>query len=340
VTNDSDLNDGIQSSARATKQRSELLQSFDTLSSHFVTTFTALSTALAQCSSEPNAPKSDTKKPSDLNRWPKGRSRVFLAILVGPSTGSARSKMVLGIDGLETKVWGIIDNADVDESGSEGPENESEDDEADDSEDEESDNNDEGDVIGDSEDEEHSDEEGSEPSPPRSRSPTPDPELSYPTYQTYAERQQALHLADRSLARTLASADAEGNSMAADMGISEPIFSSLPPNIHYFIAPTQTHVLLRAPRRFQHPAWIPRQNLSASMESTLDEFLEESRHPRRDTALEKKRRGQRARVEGVWITCRNGLGEADGDKWNVGDVEDDEMIWWSWNGRLVGFSDW
>jgi hypothetical protein len=135
--------------------------------------------------------------------------------------------MILGIDGLETKVWGVRDdtkiNTDVDESDSEGAENESDDNEADDSEDEESDDN-EGDVSG--EDEEYSDEDSREPSPPRSRSPTPISEPSSPpTYQTYAERQQALHLAERLLARTLAAADAEGSSMAAEMGTSPSLAS-------------------------------------------------------------------------------------------------------------------
>ena len=47
-------------------------------------------------------------------------------------------------------------------------------------------------------------------------------------------------------------------------------------------------------------------------------------------------------MEGVWITCRDGFGEANGhgDEWKVGDDENDEMIWWSWDGKLTGFSEW
>jgi hypothetical protein len=52
----------------------------------------------------------------------------------------------------------------------------------DDSEDEESDDSNEGDVNGDNEDEEHADEDTGEPSPPRSRSPTPNLKPSYPTF--------------------------------------------------------------------------------------------------------------------------------------------------------------
>jgi hypothetical protein len=80
--------------------------------------------------------------------------------------------------------------------------------------------------------------------------------------------------------------------------------------------------------------------MSPSMESTVDDFLEESGLPRPDTALGKKQRTHKGKVEGVWITCRDGFGEADGDGGKVGDDENDEMIWWSWDGKLTGFSEW
>lgn len=320
---------GAKSSARATKQRNELLQTFDTLSSHLITTFTALSTALAQRSSKHDNHRSDAKEPPGLTRCSKDRRRVFLAILVGPSIGSARAKVFFSVDGLETKVWGIRDDAkpriDADQNHSEEDDDNSENEER--REDGEDDRSEDG--SSDNCDEEVSDEEHStrKSSPPPSRSPTPDSEPSSPSpppppYTTHAEQQKALHLAERLLARTLAAADANGNSMADEM------------------APTQTHILLRAPRRFQHPAWIPRQNLSSSMESTLDDFLDESGLPRRDTSLLKKQRTRKGRVEGIWITCRGGFEEPDGDGWKVGDDENDEMIWWSWDGKLTGFSEW
>ena len=74
----------------------------------------------------------------------------------------------------------------------------------------------------------------------------------------------------------------------------------------------------------------------------MDEFLEESGLLKRDadTPLRKKRKTQKGKVEGVWITCRDGFREADSDEWKVGDDEGDEMIWWGWDGKLLGFSEW
>lgn len=51
------------------------------------------------------------------------------------------------------------------------------------------------------------------------------------------------------------------------------------------------------------------------------------------------------KTEGVWIGCResNGLREHQTLISNTSGVdadEDDEMIWWAWDGKLVGFSDW
>ncbi|RDB20244.1 hypothetical protein Hypma_012607 [Hypsizygus marmoreus] len=88
----------FKSTARAAKQRTDLLTSFDTLTSHLNTTFTALSTALARSST------SDQEHPNV--RSPKDRPRAYLAILVGPSMGSAKSKVMFAVDGLETKYGG------------------------------------------------------------------------------------------------------------------------------------------------------------------------------------------------------------------------------------------
>jgi len=48
-------------------------------------------------------------------------------------------------------------------------------------------------------------------------------------------------------------------------------------------------------------------------------------------------------VEGVWITTKSGLQIANPllrRKDDPKTTEDDEMIWWSWDGKLVGFADW
>ena len=91
----------LQAISRATKQRNDLLQSFDTLTSHLNTTFTSLSTAFARCSSKRDTLKSNKNEPSGNG----DRSRAYLAILVGPSTASARSGVLL-LFGLELEVWG------------------------------------------------------------------------------------------------------------------------------------------------------------------------------------------------------------------------------------------
>ncbi|KAK0205830.1 hypothetical protein DFS33DRAFT_534693 [Desarmillaria ectypa] len=165
-----------------------------------------------------------------------------MAILVGPSIGSAKSKVMLAVDGLEAKVWGQRDDIYLeDESGS----SESDDDENDDDED----NND---IEGQSSD---GDEEGPSDSDESDESDEDDRSSSPPPLSAFAEEQRILRTADRLLSRALVSADCDGNGLASD------------------ISPTQTHILIRAPRRFVHPAWIPRQNVTASMNNFLEQFL-------------------------------------------------------------------
>ncbi|KAG5642138.1 hypothetical protein DXG03_003568 [Asterophora parasitica] len=87
-----------QSTARALKQRTELLSSFDTLSSHLNTTFTALSSALARVRN----PHEATSNPTT--------GRAYLAIFVGSQTASAKSKVIYAVDGLELKKIGARDD--------------------------------------------------------------------------------------------------------------------------------------------------------------------------------------------------------------------------------------
>jgi len=149
---------------------------------------------------------------------------------------------------------------------------------------------------------------------------------------THAEEQRTLRTAERLLARTLVNANAEGSGMAVEL------------------APTQTHVLLRAPRRFSHPAWLPRQNASASLDKTLRDFVVDSGlGGGDDTATvgnsKLRRRGAAAGVkkEGVLVTCQTGpdesLSNVDPLRSEVSE-EEDEPIWWSWNGKLTGFAEW
>jgi hypothetical protein len=104
------------------------------------------------------------------------------------------------------------------------------------------------------------------------------------------------------------------------------------------VAPTQTHILLRAPRRFVHPAWTPRQNLTSSLDTMLSDFQRNSGLIPAAVAQHRSRPKAGVKTEGVLVGCvdvsqQNLTGEAEG-------TEDDEMIWWCWNGRLSGFSEW
>ncbi|GJE99446.1 hypothetical protein PsYK624_157090 [Phanerochaete sordida] len=155
-----------------------------------------------------------------------------------------------------------------------------------------------------------------------------------PTAGSRDTEQQALRAADRLLSRTLANACAE-----PDGGLSAEL------------APTQTHVLLRAPRSFAHPAWVPRQNLSRTLDAQLDAFLEDVVVPPADDVLDaqqaqkpKKKVRTGVKTEGVWVCARSGprlplLGTRE----KVGGAEvseEDEMIWWAWDGKILGFSEW
>ncbi|KAK0492736.1 hypothetical protein EDD18DRAFT_1182352 [Armillaria luteobubalina] len=281
-----------KANARTTKMRSELLDSFGTLLSHLGTTFTALSTAFALSFSQEE--RSETMH----------RSRAYMAILVGPSIGSAKSKVMLAVDGLEAKAWGQRDDIRVeDESGSgdEGSENEEDDS---DEECESSDCCEEGPSDSDESDDDDVDET-------ESNDDNDDRVPSLPPSPAFVEEQRILRTADRLLSRALVSADCDGNGLSSEIG------------------PTQTHILIRAPRRFVHPAWIPRQNVTASMDNFLEQFLGAAGHG-------PKTKKKKTKIEGLWVACQKPSTELGKD---VRD-EEDEMIWWSWDGKLVGFAGW
>ena len=62
------------------------------------------------------------------------------------------------------------------------------------------------------------------------------------------------------------------------------------------------------------------------------------------TSLSQTKYSKKNHVEGVWITSRAGIQKENKDEALDHDPllkeDDDEMIWWSWEGKLVGFSDW
>ena len=365
-----------------------MLTSFDTLTSHLQTTFTALSTALAKNAKIKSL--SPSRRFDDAEKSPKKLARAYLAFVLGPSASSAKSKVIFAVDGLEVKIWGsredgegsgkVAEESDVssreDEEGEEEEGSDNDRDVDDSVEESESGSNNESDSTledleatssGSSDSDSIIDEQPSSP-PPQSRSPSPDSSSSssrsqsplsdaptprpvtvsrpppLPQTPSYASEQDALRSAEFLLSRTLANASAEddGLQMACELGLS--YFVTLFNQSHTWvpIAPTQTHIFLRAPRRFIHSAWTPRQQLNGAMDTALGDFFEDSGMGTEAPSERKKKRKKGERSEGVWIRCQNTApvidvrDEAD----DVATDEEDEMIWWTWDGKLVGFSDW
>jgi hypothetical protein len=82
------ISTNASSASRAAKKRVEMITAFDELSSHLHTTFSALSTALAR---NQNHGETDT---------------VYLALVLGPTIGAPKARVVLVLEGLEVKIWG------------------------------------------------------------------------------------------------------------------------------------------------------------------------------------------------------------------------------------------
>ena len=59
-------------------------------------------------------------------------------------------------------------------------------------------------------------------------------------------------------------------------------------------------------------------------------------------SLSQTKYSKKNHVEGLWITSRAGIQTETTEEAPIHDPkhDDDEMIWWSWEGKLVGFSDW
>jgi hypothetical protein len=49
---------------------------------------------------------------------------------------------------------------------------------------------------------------------------------------------------------------------------------------------------------------------------------------------------RKQRTEGVWLTNKHGM-DLESTPLALEDHDsDDDMVWWSWDGKLAGFSDW
>ncbi|KAI6106071.1 hypothetical protein EDD16DRAFT_1746693 [Pisolithus croceorrhizus] len=354
--------------SRATKKRQQLLGSFDTLASHLYTTFVTLSTSLAL---------RHTRVGTDEISGRRDVGSVFLAIVLGPTIGTAKSRVIMGIDGFDIKVWGLRDDAtrpsmstktaecshvDNDDLSEESGSHDSKEDVGTDDSIESLRETDEESTANQSSSEDGEEDSSDDEPPPPSRSPSPSP-TSSPPPQPLAPAPEhvalpprleesddtVLRAAERLLSFTLARACAEdihGQGIAAEL------------------PPTNVHVLIRAPRRFTHPAWIPRQSFSPALEVFLNAFLDMSADSRRSktpttTSGRQTHRQGNFRVEGIWArACRPGSGHqstkpdgvkgietglesgTDGEDVDEDIDEQDELIWWSWDGKLTGFTDW
>ncbi|KAK7691094.1 hypothetical protein QCA50_006197 [Cerrena zonata] len=374
------------SNNKASKKREEFINAIDTLSSHLITTFAALSTAFDQRGTIPSlAGTENANKSSVLCSSGKSPLPAHLAIVLGPSVGAAKARVMFVVDGLEVKTLGAKETTKESASRSPSPSLENEETSSSDSESEYQD-------CEESQVDSCDSESGSEP--PLSRSPSPCPSeassgpetaceptpvpppvapkfvpfcetpsappprtlmqkslplstrpsplqqsVSVPgrtilaprvhesPLPSFEEEQQTLRAGDRLLSRTLANACAED-----DGGISAELAS------------TQMHILIRAPRRFNHPAWVPKQNLTRSLENTLDTFLKDSIIHEGEESSNQKKRAPRVgiKTEGVWVGCKAQTSELPSQKKEDGELsdEEDEMIWWAWDGKIAGFSEW
>ncbi|KAG9007442.1 hypothetical protein FRB94_001253 [Tulasnella sp. JGI-2019a] len=107
------------------------------------------------------------------------------------------------------------------------------------------------------------------------------------------------------------------------------------------IAPTLTHIMLQAPRRFKHPAWLPKQNMSKILDDQVANFF---------SGASSQSRGRRGPVEdGIRIVnTPNSAAQRVDPRTEVTGVkasdDDDEgandLIWWQWNAESIrGFAD-
>ena len=165
---------GGTSASRAARKRSDMITAFDELSSHLHTTFSALSIALAR------------------NPAHRSTETVYLALVLGPTIGAPKARVVLVLEGLEVKTWGQREGIDGAGLSTDSPsEDDDDDDDNDDDEDCSSDDGSEagddstrGDINTKGEDDAESDVREAEESPPASEPPTsrsPSPSLVEPS---------------------------------------------------------------------------------------------------------------------------------------------------------------
>ena len=159
-------------------------------------------------------------------------AQAHLAILVGPSIGTAKSKLIVGIDGLEARVWGSDGGSTVPHNCTDQSNNE----DANESQEDYDDDDDSEEEPAESEDEDEGQDEDDEEEEDDSRLPSP-----LPPYLSHAEEQKFLQNADRLLSRTLAAADADGNGITSEMCTCATTFTHINQLTERSSAYTNTH---------------------------------------------------------------------------------------------------
>ncbi|KIJ47753.1 hypothetical protein M422DRAFT_248761 [Sphaerobolus stellatus SS14] len=356
--------------SKASKKKNDFLESYDDLSAHLQTAFVALSTALAH--NEKLHRRSDTEASSravvssTLLRLP---AKVHLFLVIGPSPSSSKARFLLELDGFRVEKFGeshylsqkaiedsVDSDADTDEGSETGSESESD------------------------EYEEEIQEQDISSRPCTSQRPTTlDASSCLATPESHCTSGSSVlssppasvssgdsdsdsdidDLEDSETQRVLqdnvlaeAQQAEEASLKAGERLLSRALFTG-GDGIGFGdeIAPTQTHILLRAPRRFFHPTWVPRQNLGSTLDRHLKTFLDSDSTSNKKTAKGRARGAFGAGVQTMGIkvksrcSAREGTEyiieseEEDEDEGGEDEDEDNEMIWWSWDGKLVGFSD-
>ncbi|KIY64212.1 hypothetical protein CYLTODRAFT_446136 [Cylindrobasidium torrendii FP15055 ss-10] len=289
--------------AKEKAKANALLESFDILGSHLSTTFTALSTAMALGAQNEQNPL----------------HTAHMSVVLGSSltsSGKTGSSTVLVIDGLVGRIWGqrrtprTVEEDESDEERSEDEEGEEEggDSEGDEDNEEQEVGEEQSEEPPDSDEEEEEDED-EEDEEEDEDSEVDENDTGYLEAQRQRHLQDTMRTADKLLLRALV-----GGSGGREIVVEEEL------------APTQAHILLRAPRRFKHDAWMPKQNLklAPAVESLV------SGGPAPSSKASKKDK----KVDVVWIEGTGDVSEPPSTR-----HEDDEMIWWIWTGgKIVGFS--
>jgi hypothetical protein len=192
---------------------------------------------------------------------------------------------------------------------------------------------------------------------------------------THTSHTTALLHAERALSRLLVSfANADPSDSAPPSSSDSPSPSTSnrssrprPSTLAHELPPTNLHLFLLAPRRFTHPAWSARQKEGrGALDGALRAFVNESGLDKLHAPLHSEEgiqsNGKPTRkaaplkkgilTDGVYVslsTSSSGdsrmptygmFSASDGSQDAGDDHEEDELIWWGWDGQIAGFADW